>query len=316
MDVFRLHGRVRLIPDRPRSVAALLALLCIGRVPIAAAQPAAEPPAQTATSPGEETAGPGASATSATETATARALFREGVELADAQRWTEAADRFDRVLAIRWSSAAAYNLAGALTELGRLVEACEGYRAVIRDAGTPAEMRAEARRALARLEPKLGTLRIDVTGDRTGVQVHVDGLPLPPAAWGVSVPADPGPHVIVATRDGRAIDRAEVMLGEGGPLHDGVVLQAPPAAPSPAAVAAAYDADGRGRGRAGQATATGNQRPVTETWWFWTGAGVLATTAVAIVLIAAVGGEDDGPGSPVAGNLEPGVLTGRVEGVP
>jgi hypothetical protein len=250
---------------------------------------------------------------SAAETATARALFREGVELADGRRWVEAADRFERVLAIRWSSAAAYNLAGALTELGRLVEACEGYRAVIRHDGAPAKMRAEARRALSRLEGRLGSLRVDVTGDPTGVEVHVDGLPLPRAAWGVSVPTNPGPHVIVATRAGRELGHTEVLLGTGGPLHDAVVLHAPPAAPSPGAVAAAYDPTGDADGGAGPQGKPGDDPPITETWWFWTGAGVVATTAVAVLLIALVGASNSGAssGAPAAARAGTGATVGQ-----
>ena len=73
-----------------------------------------------------------ARAQTAQETALARALFEEGVVAADAQRWDEAAERFERAYGLKATPGIAYNWASALVELGRLVEAGERLRSVAR----------------------------------------------------------------------------------------------------------------------------------------------------------------------------------------
>ena len=74
-------------------------------------------------------------------TAAARALFHEGVELADRTRWAEAADRFDRAYQLRPEPIVAFNLATALRRSGRLVRANEVALTLLRADDTPPEMR-------------------------------------------------------------------------------------------------------------------------------------------------------------------------------
>lgn len=248
---------------------------------------------------------------SAAETATARALFEEGVTLSDEGRWAAAADRFERVLAIRWSSAAAFNLAAALVELGRLVDASELFRQVQRDETAAPEMVLEAERRIAALEPRLGKLHVLVAGDASGVDIYVDEHVLPPAAWGVPVIVDPGPHTVTAVRGGITLVSQSATLGGTQPLSAEVLVDIPAAAPSPAATAAAYEP----AATPAPVEARPREEQLTDKWWFWTGAGVVAATTATVILIAVLASGGGEPTAPVGGTLTPGVLSGEVEAV-
>ena len=65
--------------------------------------------------------------------ASARELFEQGVALAERGDWVAAEDRFRRALSLRNSSVIAYNLASALCEQGKLVEASELLHRVLAD---------------------------------------------------------------------------------------------------------------------------------------------------------------------------------------
>src|SRR5690349_21617960 len=59
------------------------------------------------------------------ETALARALFEEGVALADKGDWSAAADRFGRAYELKPTAGIAFNWSSALTKTGKLVQASE-----------------------------------------------------------------------------------------------------------------------------------------------------------------------------------------------
>jgi hypothetical protein len=67
------------------------------------------------------------------EVALARALFEEGITLADRGDWTGAADRFGRAHSLKPTSGTAFNWASALAETGQLMQASELLESVIRD---------------------------------------------------------------------------------------------------------------------------------------------------------------------------------------
>lgn len=163
----------------------------------------------------------------AQKTAIARALFEEGLELADEQRWGEAADRFHRADAVRSSGPIRYNLAGSLARLGRIVEAIEVLHSVEDDVEADEAVVAAARQLRRQLERRLARLLIEVPEEHgDDAHVHLDELELPAEATGVRFPVDPGRHVVVLERDGAEIDRAEVELD---PRERGEVRFAPPA---------------------------------------------------------------------------------------
>jgi tetratricopeptide (TPR) repeat protein len=146
----------------------------------------------------------------------ARRMFREGAQLANAERWAEARDRFRRALALRPSPLLRFNLAVAAQNSGHLVEALDQYRQFLRDDSDPANAlrRQEAQNAIHAIEPVLARVTITVQGAEP-VQLRLDGRALPLALLGVEVPIDPGEHVFEADGPDGATARASLALGEG-----------------------------------------------------------------------------------------------------
>lgn len=206
----------------------------------------------------------------AERTAAARALFEQGMRAVDARDWETAADRLRRSLELRPSPVVGYNLALALAELGRLVEASEHLRAVQRDSPQGSDAHRLATQRLAEVLPRLGRLRIDVTGARRGVEVRLDGSPVPDAVIGVPQPADPGSHRVSLHRDADEIGASDVTVVAGELAT--VSLYAPPGV-------ALWPEDVP---RPGTQPAAGG---VEGEWWLWTliGAGAVVI-GVAIVL--------------------------------
>jgi hypothetical protein len=240
------------------------------------------------------------------DTATARALFREGVELSDLGDLQGAADRFRRSLEIRPSPVVEYNLGSTLVELGRLVEASEHLTHVLQhfaqNPGTNERVHRAARALQERIASRIARLTIEVTGFSEGDEVRVDGVRHPEQALGVGAPADPGPHRITVHRNEAELAGEDVELADGA--NESVVLEVPanvttPPDPPPDPEIAQpivdpipieEDDDGAG---------------VAESPWFWLaiGSGV-AVVAMVIVILSMSAGEEP----PFDGSLTPGTL--------
>jgi thioredoxin-like negative regulator of GroEL len=80
----------------------------------------------------------------AVHSAAARTAFEEGMKKADAQAWGEAAELFQRALSLRDSPVIRFNLAAALAELGRYVEASETLRGLEIDERAANDVRASS----------------------------------------------------------------------------------------------------------------------------------------------------------------------------
>jgi hypothetical protein len=158
------------------------------------------------------------------DTAAARALFTEGRELAQREDWPAAVDRFRRALGLRPSPAIRYNLAASLVHVGKLVEASELCRAVLRDAPERDPARAPAQALLREIEPQLVQLTINLEGDAAAATVLLDGEPFSAERIGVATPIDPGAHTIVVRR-GRQEATRRIDLAPGG--EAGLTLTVP-----------------------------------------------------------------------------------------
>lgn len=242
-------------------------------------------------------------------TAAARALFHQGLDLADQEVWDEAADRFERALALRWAAPIAYNLADALSRVGRLVEATEHLRAILRREDASAEVRAAAEELLGALEPRLGALTVRAEG-AAGAELRLDERPLAPAMLGVPIPVDPGTHVVRALRDGETVERATVEVAEGARAELNVVVPAPaPADPPPIPAASPAEVAAAGPVTTAPVTSVDGRRPRRRARLAigLTAAAILAG-GLAIVLAVTLGG-----GTPkLSGDFQPGRLEGEV----
>lgn len=242
-------------------------------------------------------------------TALARSLFEQAVAHGEAGRWTEAADLYRRVLALRPTAHVKFNLAIALTHLGDIVEPAELSRQVIRDPGAPESARNDAQDLLASLEPRIATLTVRIEGDPEGATIRLDGAPLEAVSIGVGIPVDPGTHEVQALRGEEVVASASAEVAEGASGE--VTLEVPPppppsepapvAVPTPAQTASAGTEGGASAGLGGGARVDdddgGGFLP-----WVIVGGLVAVGAVVAIVLIA--GGGDDP--EQLDGNLMPG----------
>jgi hypothetical protein len=244
-------------------------------------------------------------------TAAARALFEDGVRLADAGDHQQAADRFRRSLQLRRSLVVAYNLASSLVQVGRLVEASEVVRSILRDAEAPARLRAAAQELLDRVTPQIGRLTVHVTGDPEGVEVRMDGEPVPSVLVGVPRPVDPGGHTVSIHRGGTVLGSRDVTIEAGGLAE--VSLEAPPPVPTPEEVVR-RQGDERlvrdlGSGARSSSVAAQGGRSVAEEPAFWVGVGGgLVAVAVAAIVIGVVATQEP---APVQGDFDPPVVEVR-----
>lgn len=163
---------------------------------------------------------------SARSAAAARSIFREGVACAERAEWPCAIEHFERAYGLRPSAVISYNLGMALLQVGRLVEGTEMLGRVARDEGASPELRSDADRASESARPRIGQITIRVQGPLEGVSLTLDGHALPTELLGAASPADPGPHLLIALRDGLEVARSETQLedGERGELS----LEVPP----------------------------------------------------------------------------------------
>ncbi|MCC7537083.1 MAG: hypothetical protein IT379_12755 [Deltaproteobacteria bacterium] len=241
-------------------------------------------------------------APSEAQTRQARTLFREGLSHADAGRWSAAAERFRRALALRAAPPIRYNLAAALVELGDPVEAAEHLDLVLADAETAQDVRTQAMQLLSTVSARTGRITLRLTGAPelvTGVTIRVDDRALPAGPPERSVRVMPGPHVAVAMRDGRQVGRGEATVAAGETVALSIAL-----VPTPAEAASAATA----QGSTGDPRHTQDRSSDDDTNWpLIVGIGVgAAAVLTGIIVVAVVGAR--GVADPVSGDLDPAVL--------
>jgi hypothetical protein len=177
---------------------------------------------------------------SAADREAARDLFKEGYDLQNAGRFSDALDRFRRSQQVFPAPTALLHIAECEVQLGQLVEAAETYRALARQslpAGSPPAFIAAQTQGTAELqqvEPRIPHLRIDVRPPNTqGLVVLLDDQPVNPALLDVERPVDAGQHKLSAQAPGYEKLEGLVTVREKEPAKT-VLLQlkaAPPGTP-------------------------------------------------------------------------------------
>jgi hypothetical protein len=208
---------------RPVLVAALLATCTAGRA-------MADVPVSTA-SPDE---------------ARRTALYREGVDLANAGRWDEAVKRFREVVAIRSAPPALFTLAEAEEHLGELATAEHTYERALTEAQAAGatDVAGAARDALSSIEPRVPRLVIVLAQPVDNATATVDGAPAP---MGEAVKVNPGERHVVVVAPGRHAFQSSISLTAGQSLSvtahlrsDDAPSRPPPDSGPPAAVPSAF----------------------------------------------------------------------------
>jgi hypothetical protein len=159
---------------------------------------------------------------SAADRTTARRLGNEGVVALKSGDFDVAADRFERANDLVAAPSFLVLLARARVGQGRLVEAYEIYRTIIREGVQPDKPEAfkralsDAKTEVKGVEPRLAWVAVNVVGARPEqVEVTLNGSVIPSAALGAQRPADPGVLRVEAKAEGYRSTEAVVELTEG-----------------------------------------------------------------------------------------------------
>jgi len=137
----------------------------------------------------------------------AEALFREARKLVDEERYAEACEKFAASQKLEAAVGTLLNLGRCYEKIGRTASAWATYHEAIAAANGSAQLdRAEtAKLRAADLEPMLSRLTIVVSPEASAQKPMImrDREPVPSELWGVTVPVDPGEHVVQATAPSR-----------------------------------------------------------------------------------------------------------------
>jgi tetratricopeptide (TPR) repeat protein len=227
-------------------------------------------------------------AVEARHTTMARALFEEGLRNVDAGQWAQAEDRFERVLELRYSAVAAYNLGLAQAKLGHGVVAAATLRKLLADATLEPKVRERASALLAEVEAHFGWLTLRVLGKCDGCSVYLNREEWPWAAVGVSVPIDPGKYKL-------ELRWADVLLAQDRLEVSPAARVEASLAARPGALKAAQEAQAHAPQPAERTeplsqaqlgiSGTRNRTTLLSSPWFWSAMGVLVVGAVAAIAL-------------------------------
>jgi hypothetical protein len=155
------------------------------------------------------------------ERAAARDLFKQGDQLQRAGNFTDALDRFQRAEQVIQAPTNVLRIAECQAALGKLVEAAEAYRSVVRwplAAGAPPAFQSaidQAKGELAQVEPRVPKLLVQVTPSGVANEsLVIDGTAVPAALVGEPIPLDPGDHKVLVTAPGYSSPEQPVTLRE------------------------------------------------------------------------------------------------------
>lgn len=134
--------------------------------------------------------------------AIARELYEAGVRAAEAERWAEAEDAFERSHALSPTVPALANLATARLALGRYLDARDALRELVGRADLPAERRPWVEEILARAETAIARVRITGVDPGESPRVTIDGADVAVGDFSTPIDLDPGEHTVTVVRPG------------------------------------------------------------------------------------------------------------------
>ncbi len=187
-----------------------------------------------------------ASAQSASDLASARALYKEARELRDKGDAKSALEKFKAANALAGTPITALELGRTYAALGQPVEAQETWLSVARMKVDPKESdnaksaRAEAASLAQQIAPKIPSLVVRVEGVPSGATptVTVDGASVPVEALGLPRKVDPGEHVVVGRVGDGPEEKRTVTLKESESQTVTLTFAGGPAVVAPPVVAA------------------------------------------------------------------------------
>jgi len=199
------------------------------------------------------------SAQSASDSATAQALFDRAKKQMRDGKYAEACSALEESQRIESRSGTALNLADCYEHLGRLASAWTTFLEAATLAKSTGNVEREhgARERAAALVKRLSNLVITApsAASTPGLEIKRDGQLVGPAQLGLSLPADAGTHTVSAKAPGRKPWQTEVTV-QGGATTTSVVVpdleRERAAAPAAEATAGAAGANGPRRSTASE----------------------------------------------------------------
>lgn len=181
------------------------------------------------------------------ERALARTLFADGRALVKEGRHAEACPKLAESQRLDPGVGTLFNLGDCYEATGRTASAWAAFSEVadLAHLAGHADREAVAKARASALAPRLARLRVRAPSPApTGLEIELDGRPLPPAALDTDLPVDPGTHVVAAKAPDRRAFRGEVRIPDEAktsvldlPALEDDAPPAPAAAPAPRATA-------------------------------------------------------------------------------
>ncbi len=161
--------------------------------------------------------------------AAAEALFRSAREAADQGDWVTACDRFEESYRLEPAPGTVLNIARCREKLEQWASAWKRYEEAAQKLPQGDKRVAFAEEKVREIEPRVPHIVLTPESESwdEAAQVTVDGDPLRSATFGVPLPFNPGRHVIVVRRKGRADIEQEVNLAESERLEISLTLGPP-----------------------------------------------------------------------------------------
>lgn len=179
-------------------------------------------------------------AQSASDKASADALFDEAKRLMEAKRFAEACPKLADSQRLDPAVGTLLNLALCYRENGQTASAWATYREAAAQARTQGQTDREelARTEAAALEKGLTRLVIEVSPEAravSGLEIKRDGAVVPPGLWGIAAPVDPGVRAIDVSAPGKKPLHLEAATQGAGGTATVVIsrLDDAPVAPAP-----------------------------------------------------------------------------------
>jgi hypothetical protein len=156
---------------------------------------------------------------SASQRATAEAIFQQATQLMDEQRYREACEKFAASQELDPGLGTQLYLADCYDRAGRSASAWALFREVEERAGraNQADRQRIARERADALEGKLSRLELRVPAGRQppGLELVSGGSAVPSASWNASLPVDPGPLRIEAHAPGKKPWSTQITIAPG-----------------------------------------------------------------------------------------------------
>ncbi|HEX9294203.1 MAG TPA: hypothetical protein VF881_00155 [Polyangiaceae bacterium] len=166
--------------------------------------------------------------------AAAQALFDQAKQLLAHGKADEACLKFEESQRLDPASGTLINLADCYEQQGKFATAWSTFLGAATAAKTSgnAERERVARERATALGQHLSHIVIQVASDGTpGLEVQRDGARIGKAQWGTPIPADPGPHRVLASAPGRKVWETIVTLRREPETQTVSVPELEPAAP-------------------------------------------------------------------------------------